>query len=90
MADFNCDGTLDIAAASSGCEQATQGCTNGVDQPPALWLLPGHGNGFDARIDIDVPAYCDNIVVADFNGDGYTDLACGSGGNSINVLLNQH
>ena len=43
MADFNCDGKLDIASASAGCTQSTQGCTNSVDQPPALWSCPRSG-----------------------------------------------
>ncbi|HEY2743652.1 MAG TPA: VCBS repeat-containing protein [Polyangia bacterium] len=85
MADFNCDGTLDIVSSSNGC-QSGQGCSGG----PELWVLPGHGTGFDPRQTTTIDPYCDSFAIADFNGDGYPDIACGGGSNNpkaINLLL---
>ena len=88
LADLNCDGKLDIASSSNGCTQNTQGCTNSMDQPPQLWVLDGHGTGFDPRQTTAIDAYCDTLAVADFNGDGYNDIACGSDGGTFNLLIN--
>ncbi|HXU74507.1 MAG TPA: VCBS repeat-containing protein [Polyangia bacterium] len=85
MADFNCDGALDIVSSSNGCQPA-QGCSGG----PALWVLPGAGTSFGAMQTTTIDPYCDSFAIADFNGDGYPDIACGGGsGNSksINLLL---
>ncbi|HEX8952731.1 MAG TPA: FG-GAP repeat protein, partial [Polyangia bacterium] len=59
-----------------------------VDQPPQLWILDGHGTGFDPRQTTAIDAYCDTLAVGDFNGDGYNDIACGSDGGTINLLIN--
>ncbi len=88
MADFNCDGKLDIIASSNGCEQDTQSCTNDVDQPPEFWELPGNGTGFNPRSTATIIPYCNNFVVADFNSDGYLDVACGGSGSTFNLLIN--
>ncbi|MBZ5559234.1 MAG: FG-GAP-like repeat-containing protein [Acidobacteriia bacterium] len=64
LVDFNNDGALDIVAASQG--------------HPALWLLPGNGNGTfqpPSRLDLPAPDIPRAIVVGDLNGNGRADLA---------------
>jgi hypothetical protein len=90
FADFNCDGTLDIAVSTIGCDQANAppSCPSMMSQPPNFWLLPGHGTGYDAALTTSIPGGAYNLAIADFNGDGYPDLALASNGTTVTVLMN--
>ncbi|MGZ3441133.1 MAG: FG-GAP repeat domain-containing protein, partial [Polyangia bacterium] len=83
LADFNCDGTLDIAVSTNGCVASDPNCPGGVAQPPNMWILPGHGTGYDAAVTIGIPVGADSLVIADFNNDGYPDIAAGASGSTI-------
>jgi large repetitive protein len=86
MADMNCDGKLDIVASSNGCAAAGQSCSG----TPNVWVHPAAGTSFNAAITTAIDPYCDNLIVADFNNDGYPDIACGGGmgvPSSINLLI---
>ncbi|HEX4457533.1 MAG TPA: VCBS repeat-containing protein, partial [Polyangia bacterium] len=87
MADFNCDGKLDVASASDGCE-VQQSCSTNMDETPSLWIALGHASTFDPYETNSLPYGCLNMLVDDFNGDGYPDIVCGSDDKGINVLLN--
>ena len=75
--DFNRDGILDLAVA------------NNADN--TLLILLGNGaGGFTVHVTLPVPTGSrpSPLVVADFNGDGFADLAAGNGSTaSISVLL---
>lgn len=89
FADFNCDGTLDIAVSTNGCDPANAppSCPGDAYQPPNLWILPGHGAGYDPALATQIPVGTYNVVIADFNGDGYPDVATGSAASAITVLI---
>jgi hypothetical protein len=88
LADFNCDGTLDIAVSTNGCDPADVSCPANMSQPPNMWLLPGHGTGYDAALTTGIPQGADSLVIGDFNEDGYPDLAAGAAGSEVTVLIN--
>lgn len=88
LADFNCDGLPDIAASTNGCEFDPDGCTASNNEPPELWVMPGHGTGYDAAIPYRIAIGANSIVVVDANRDGYPDVVAGSLGTTITVLLN--
>jgi hypothetical protein len=87
FADFNCDGVLDIAVSTNGCDPANVTCPGGTAQPPGMWILAGHGTGYDPAVTVGIPLGPDNIVIADFNNDGYPDIATGSSGSAVTVLI---
>jgi hypothetical protein len=88
FADFNCDGTLDIAVSTLGCAAGSQNCPPPAGEPPVLWILPGHGAGYDAALTTAIPGGAYNLAIADFNNDGYPDIAVASGGTTVTVLMN--
>ena len=73
--DFNNDGKLDLAVASSGGVSVLLGNGDGTFQPPLTVALPG-GTALNIA--------SRHLVAADFNRDGELDLA---EGNSAVVLL---
>ncbi|HEY0076328.1 MAG TPA: FG-GAP-like repeat-containing protein [Abditibacteriaceae bacterium] len=78
--DFNFDGKLDIATANNVHQTLYYG-SNGLS------VLSGNGDGtFNAAVNYDVGTRPWDVVVADFNGDGKSDLATSNGG-SNNVSL---
>jgi hypothetical protein len=86
VADFNCDGKLDLVVGTNGCAYDNQSCQGG----PLVAVMTANGTGYDAPQTTTVEPECDNVVVYDFNHDGYPDIACGGGNttaNTINVLL---
>jgi hypothetical protein len=90
FADFNCDGVLDIVASTLGCSPGSQNCPPAQGEPPVMWLLPGHGTGYDAAQTTSVGAGPWNLAIGDFNEDGYPDVALAGDGTTITVLLNTH
>jgi hypothetical protein len=86
MADFSCDGKLDLVVGTNGCSYDSQSCTGG----PVIAVMTADGTAYDAPQTTTIEPECDNVVVYDFNHDGYPDVACGGGdatANTINVLL---
>ena len=86
MADFTGTGVQDLAVAGF---TGTGGDGSGVD------VLLGNGDGtFQIPVQYDTDFGSDAVVAADFNGDGYPDLAVGNYGSymeqhgDISVLLN--
>ncbi|MGZ3443837.1 MAG: hypothetical protein ACXVDD_30165, partial [Polyangia bacterium] len=84
LADFNCDGALDVVVSSNGCAFAGSSCPG----TPGLSILPAHAAGFDAAQTTAIDPPCDSFVIYDFNNDGYPDIAAGASGSTITVLMN--
>jgi hypothetical protein len=78
VADINHDGTLDLIATGKG-----QGGTGSVT------VLLGNGDGtFQSPVAYALPAAGFDLAVADFNHDGFPDVAVASSGSGLLVLLN--
>jgi FG-GAP-like repeat/FG-GAP repeat len=82
VGDFNGDGISDLAVANLG------GFAVGTGQGSVSILL-GNGDGsFRATAEYDLGRNCVSVAVADFNGDGISDLVvCNWGSNTVSVLL---
>ncbi|MES1184061.1 MAG: VCBS repeat-containing protein, partial [Myxococcales bacterium] len=85
LADFDRDGDLDLAIASSFPGQSIA---------PRIGLLSNDGSGaFGEAKEFLLKGQAElgfgHIASADFNADGWLDIAAGSGA-SLNVLLNDH
>lgn len=83
FADFNNDGLLDLATLWYDGFQSTAGTTT---------LFPGVANGVfnrDRGVDFRIGNNPDSLVAADFNRDGFPDLAaCNLNSHDISVLFN--
>ena len=75
VGDVNHDGKLDIIAANA--------------LTASLEILPGNGDGtFRVPTSVSLPGIPRGIVVADFNGDGWPDVAVAGSGGAVYILLN--
>lgn len=83
VGDFNNDGNLDFVVTNSG--------TSGVGSDTVGVFLGNGSGGFAAQATYSVGNGPTSVVVADFNNDGYPDLAVAnkSTGAVISVLLNK-
>jgi membrane-bound inhibitor of C-type lysozyme len=78
LADFNGDGKLDVLISAT-----PQG------QTPVLYMALGSGNGsFNRGTQIATVGVTSSFVAADFNGDGFPDVAYNDGSANVQVLLN--
>jgi len=85
VADFNGDGKLDLAVVN-------QTCTSLPCQPGSVSIFLGNGDGtFQPRTDYPAGNIPVAVTVADFNGDGFPDLAVVNNGfgssNSLSIFL---
>jgi hypothetical protein len=75
LGDLNRDGKSDIVASNWS--------TGGIE------ILRGNGDGtFQAPAVIPLPAITNGLVVADFNGDGWLDVAVAGSNSVVYILLN--
>ena len=75
LGDINQDGKVDIVASNWATGSAE--------------ILLGNGNGtFQSPVSIPLPAITNGVVVGDFNGDGWPDVALAGQDSSVYVLLN--
>jgi Flp pilus assembly secretin CpaC len=86
-ADFNLDGNLDLAVADSGAPTATNAVGNSISvffgNGDGTFILPG-----GSRLDFPAGNTPTSIAVADFNQDGFPDLAItASGDNAFGLML---
>jgi hypothetical protein len=78
LADFSGDGKLDILISATPSGEA-----------PVLYVALGSGGGsFNTGTQIATVGVTSNSVAADFNGDGFPDVAYNDGSANIQVLLN--
>ena len=76
--DVNKDGKVDLVVLDTG---------NG--QSGAVNVFLGHGDGtFAAAVRYPLTSLGTDLVVADFNGDGWPDFAAGDGNGMANVYIN--
>ena len=87
FADFNCDGVTDIAVTTNGCDTTQGPCPGSTNEPPMLWVLPGHGTGYDPQISVSIPLGAYNLAIADFNKDGYADIVTGGFNGAVSVIM---
>jgi uncharacterized protein YfaP (DUF2135 family) len=85
VGDFNGDGKPDVATANCGAFNCAPPSNAGT-----VSLLIGNGDGtFQPHVDFSVGSETRSIAVADFNGDGKTDLATVNNQSAtVSVLLN--
>ncbi len=82
VADFNGDGSPDVAVASP------EGAFGNQSQNGGIAVLLGNGNGtFQPYVLYSAGVHPNSPVVADFNGDHIPDLATGTTGSIVAVLL---
>jgi len=83
FADFNNDGIVDLA---------TLGYNSFVSSAGALTVFPGTSPGVfnrDRGVDYNIGNNPDSLVAADFNRDGFVDLASANvGSNDVSILFN--
>jgi hypothetical protein len=81
VADFNNDGTPDLAVVN-------QGSFSTSTTPRSLSVLLGNGDGsFRPAVTTDVPNSFPSLAVGDFNSDGRADVALPTAGNGANPAL---
>jgi hypothetical protein len=74
--DFSGNGKLDLATASF------------FASPGNISILMGNGDGtFSPAANVSLGAAPENVIAADFNGDGKLDLVTANYGNTVSVLL---
>jgi len=79
VADFNGDGVQDLAVSFSG---------DHFTRPGGVAVLLGNGDGtFQTAHHLEVGGRPSSVVVGDFNGDGWLDMAVAVLNSSVAVLL---
>jgi hypothetical protein len=76
VADFNGDGNLDMVAAGTA-----------INGPSTVSVLLESGRqGFAPAVTYNAPGGVQSVAVADFNGDGFPDLAVGESDLTVSIL----
>jgi serine/threonine protein kinase len=84
-ADFDGDGTMDLAG-SGGQPNNT---TGGFDIGTTMWLLRNEGGrAFAEATSVEIGAPFQSLIAADLDGDGHKDVAAVGGMNTLIVLRN--